>query len=106
MDMSHRVVSSLPTGTGLTRFLIAKSLGVAAGYEAAEAMRDTPHILPLLRAEAEWLTKAGVDPMTTSDTSAAAPLAHTAWSTKSSSSCAACRCMTNSPRGCGASRRT
>ena len=76
MDMSpHRVVSSLPTGTGLTRFLIAKSLGVADGYEAAAGMRDTPHILPLLRAEAEWHVKAGVDPMTTGDATAAAPLA-------------------------------
>ena len=35
----------------------------------------TRHILELLKAEAEWHTKAGVDPMTTGDPGAAAPLA-------------------------------
>ena len=75
MTIPTRPVSALPTGTSLSRYIIAKSQGLAGGLALAEDMRDTPQIRDCLIREVEWLAKAGTDPMTTSDVGAAAPLA-------------------------------
>ena len=73
MSIPTRVVSSLPTGTALSRYIIAKSLGAAQGLTVAEGWLDVPQVAHALRAELH--TKASVDPMTTQDARAAAPLA-------------------------------
>ena len=69
-----RPVSSLPTGTGMTRLLIAKAFG-DVGREMAKDWRDVPHVYELLTEEATWHSKAALDPMTTSDAGAGGPLA-------------------------------
>jgi hypothetical protein len=70
-----RVVSNLPDGTALSRYLIAKGLGGLGQIAAdAHAWRQTPQVLECLHEEFLF-TKAAVPPGTTSDATNAAPLA-------------------------------
>jgi len=77
MPLPSRVVSALPAGTGLSRFLIAKGLGrdLLGSLEISKAWRDSPQVLATLEAELDVLGKAAVPPGTTSDATFAAPLA-------------------------------
>ncbi len=72
----HRVVSNLPPGVGLGRYLQAKCVqeqhGAMAALDVAKAWRTTPQVLACLEAELQF--KAAVAPMTTSDATAAGPL--------------------------------
>ena len=72
----HRVVSALPTGTALSRFLMV--LGEARGdawkaISLAAHLKDTPQVHATI--EAMYAVKAAVAPATTTDSSFAAPLA-------------------------------
>jgi hypothetical protein len=77
MDYSTRTrpVTSLPLGSILSRYVIAKAHGHAGGLEMAEHWTDTPQILDALTKEMQWVEKAGTDPMTVNDVGAAAPIA-------------------------------
>jgi HK97 family phage major capsid protein len=82
MNIPTRVVSSLPAGTAVGRYLQAKMMGLSDGLAKAREWRDSPQVAFCLEAETEWYTKAGVDPMTTSDVGAAAPLAQSGIATE------------------------
>jgi hypothetical protein len=74
MPEPYRVVSALPAGTSLARYIQALALGCDDMYTAvqkAETWTDTPHIAKAL----ELRMKAAVSPMSTSDATAAGPLA-------------------------------
>jgi HK97 family phage major capsid protein len=75
MDISAtRVVSLVPAGTALSRYLMVKAAGDQfRRIELAKGFRNTPQVLATL--EAEFQTKAAVAPGTTSDATNAAPLA-------------------------------
>jgi hypothetical protein len=70
----YRVVSALPAGTGLSRYIIAKGLGHGDLYtelEIANRWKDSPQVAATL----ELRTKAAVGVGTTVDASFAGPLA-------------------------------
>lgn len=74
----HRVVSTKPTGTAFSRYLMAKAYGERTGgmyaaIEAARAFRDTPTVVAAL--EDEMRGKSAVAPGMTTDATFAAPLA-------------------------------
>lgn len=74
MPEPYRVVSALPPGTALSRYLMVKALARGDSYGAqllAERFKDSPTV----HATLELLTKAAVAPATTSDATNAGPLA-------------------------------
>ena len=69
------VVSSLPPGTALSRYLIVKGLGGLGTIDPdAPAWRQTPHVIQCLRDEL-LTTKAATPAGNTSDAAWASPLA-------------------------------
>jgi HK97 family phage major capsid protein len=73
MSEPYRVVSALPTGTAVARYIQALALASDDMYTAvqkAETWRDTPHVVKAL----ELHTKAAVASASTTDTTWAGPL--------------------------------
>ena len=73
MPEPYRVVSALPTGTALSRYIRVKALGRGDTYTElmiAEPMRDTPQV----KASLELQTKAAVPAGSTTDSTWAGPL--------------------------------
>jgi HK97 family phage major capsid protein len=74
--MANVVVSSLPAGTALSRYLMVKGLGGVHNIDVdARAWRQTPQVIECLRDEFRVVTKAAVPPGSTSDATNASPLA-------------------------------
>ena len=74
--MSTRPLSSLPSGTALSRYIQAKAFGRGDAHRAlviAERWMDSPQVKACL--EDELHTKAAIAPGTTSDATFASPLA-------------------------------
>jgi HK97 family phage major capsid protein len=81
MPEPYRVVSALPTGTALSRFLMVHGLSRGDSYRAqviADRWKDTPTVaatLELRRSGDDWRKKAAVAAGSTSDATWASPLA-------------------------------
>ncbi|MBA2305735.1 MAG: hypothetical protein H0W08_24310, partial [Acidobacteria bacterium] len=72
--MPHRLVSSLPTGTSLSRFIMAKAM--ARGDSMAAQMISEGWVdVPTVRATLALEAKASISPATTTDATFAGPLA-------------------------------
>ena len=74
MEMATRVVSALPAGTAVSRYIIAKALGRGDSFTekmVAERWKDTPQVAATLSLH----TKAAVPAGSTTDATWAGPLA-------------------------------
>ena len=74
MTQPNRTVSALPTGTALSRFIMAKALSRGDSM-AAQVISERWLEVPQVRATLELETKASISPGTTTDATFAGPLA-------------------------------